>query len=75
LKIFGVYEEDVVPALSEATSLNYEEILTPLMNALSKFRDDVKEKAKEGPGAIFKLTDLFRDDVLPFLGIRLEDRK
>jgi hypothetical protein len=44
------------------------------MAALSKFRDQVKEKANEGPGQILKLSDELRDDILPYLGIRLEDR-
>src|SRR5689334_13302120 len=74
MKCFGVYEEDVVPSVSDTTNQNYEEIVTPLMNALRKYRDDVKDKAKEGPGVIFQLSDALRDDVLPYLGIRLEDR-
>ena len=53
MKCFGVYDEDVVPSLSESTSQNYEEIVTPLMNALRKFRDDIKEKASEGPKVVF----------------------
>jgi len=48
--------------------------VTPLLNAVATFRDQVKDKAKEGPKEIFKLCDEFRDDVLPFLGVRLEDR-
>lgn len=53
MKAFGVYDEDVVPAVGEQAQLNYEEILTPLMNVLSKFRDQVKEKAGEGPKVLF----------------------
>ena len=52
-----------------------EDAITPVMNALSEFRDQVKKQANEGPKAMFKLSDQIRDDVLPFLGIRLEDRK
>lgn len=44
------------------------------MNALSMYRDQVKEKAGEGPKTLFQLSDELRDDILPFLGIRLEDR-
>jgi hypothetical protein len=44
------------------------------MAALSKYRDNIKEKASEGPGSILKLSDELRDDILPYLGIRLEDR-
>lgn len=44
------------------------------MNALSKFRDTIKERANEGPKVMFQLSDELRDDILPYLGIRLEDR-
>lgn len=74
MKCFGVYDEDVVPSVSDTSTQNYEEILTPLMNALSKFRDDIKEKVPEGPKTVFQLCDELRDDILPYLGIRLEDR-
>ena len=42
------------------------------MNVLSKFRDQVKAggDAKE----LFRLCDELRDDILPHLGVRLEDR-
>ena len=77
LKVFGVYDEDVVPANEEATSnggQSYEDTIAPLMNVLSKFRDSIKDKAGEGAGTLFKLCDELRDDVLPHLGVRLEDR-
>lgn len=45
------------------------------MNALSTYRDQIKLNADKGPKEIFKLSDQFRDDILPFLGILLEDRK
>jgi len=44
------------------------------MNVLSKYRDQVKEKANDGGKELFKLSDELRDDILPYLGIRLEDR-
>ena len=74
MKAHGVYEEDDMPSIGETSTANYEETITPFMNALSKFRDDVKEKAGEGPQVLFKLSDQLRDEVLPYLGIRLEDR-
>lgn len=74
MKCFGIYDDDVVPAIGEATTQNYGDIITPLMNALRKFRDDIKEKANEGPKVMFQLSDELRDDILPYLGIRLEDR-
>lgn len=35
----------------------------------------MKVAAKEGAGPIFKLSDNLRDEVLPNLGIKLEDKK
>lgn len=45
------------------------------MNALTAFRDKVKSSAAEGPKVLFQLSDQLRDDILPFLGIQLEDKK
>jgi len=41
LKAFGVYEEDDVPNLvaSDGKGTNVEDAITPLMNALSAYRD------------------------------------
>jgi hypothetical protein len=49
LKIFGVYDDDVVPQVVEGQQLNQEEVITPYVNAISQFRDQLKEKANEGP--------------------------
>ena len=80
LKVFGIYDEDVFPSTQTADSdakqsqESYEDIIAPLMNALSKFRDQVKATADQGPKELFRLCDELRDDVLPLLGVRLEDR-
>jgi len=78
LKVFGVYDEDVVPPVdgtdAQGAGQSYEETIAPLMNVLLKFRDQVKEKAGDGQGSLFKLCDELRDDILPHLGVRLEDR-
>ena len=44
------------------------------MDLLTDFRDSVKDKAKVGASEIFRLCDELRDDKLPLVGIRLEDR-
>ena len=75
LKTFGVYDEDVIPADEGSQGgQSYEDTIAPLMNVLSKFRDTIKDKAGEGAGTLFKLCDELRDDILPHLGVRLEDR-
>lgn len=53
LKSFGLYGEDDTPSTVGEASQSREEILTPLMNALSEYRDKVKTAAKEGPKPVF----------------------
>jgi len=75
LKVFGVYDEDVVPAVDSAEGQqSVEETIAPLMDILSRFRDLIKDKAGEGPKELFRMCDELRDDILPHLGVRLEDR-
>lgn len=38
MKVFGVYDEDVVPTIGEGVQSN-EEVITPFMDVLMKFRD------------------------------------
>lgn len=125
LKVFGIYDDDIVPSAgrgTEATAASQEEAIAPLMDILARARDQIKERAAEGPAAmaqicnehlelikaaakdtkgedvqemikiatdfftqvqakssegpksLFGLCDDLRDDVLPNLGVRLEDR-
>jgi len=78
LRCFGIFEEGDFPAVvgaGESESMaSYEDTITPLMNVLIKFRDQVKVKAGDGPKELFKLCDELRDDILPYLGIQLEDK-
>ncbi len=50
--------------------------LEPYLRALATFREDVRRMVREGAdkGALLALTDRLRDEVLPELGVRLEDR-
>lgn len=79
LKCFGVYTDDDTPSQltenQDGASVGYEEQITPLMNILSNFRDKVKSSASEGPKTLFQISDQLRDEVLPYLGIQLEDKK
>lgn len=48
----------------------------PYLTALSQFRDAVRENARDLKATdILKLCDQLRDEVLPNLGVRLEDRE
>jgi len=52
-----------------------EEILTPILDSLMTFRQNVREMARtNNVGGVLNECDAFRDDVLPPLGIRLEDK-
>lgn len=76
LKCFGIYEDGDFPAVigTDEGAVGYEETITPLMNVLLKFRDSVKSSAGADKKEIFQLCDELRDDVLPYLGIQLEDK-
>ena len=51
LKAFGVYEEDDTPMLADGEGVDTETAITPLMNVLAKFRDEVKKQANDGTKA------------------------
>ena len=75
LQTFGIIGDPQLGYTSQKESqLDEEQIITPYMNVLSKFRDDIKANALAGPKEIFKVCDNLRDNVLPELGIRLEDK-
>lgn len=57
------------------TSLNKEEILAPILDAFVDFRHQVRSATiAKDMSAIMQLADALRDDILPDLGIRLEDK-
>lgn len=78
LKIFGIYNDADFPTISGGN----DELASDIMNVFSKFRDDViryMHTAKSDPEKadikeLFKISDEVRDDILPNLGIRLEDK-
>jgi len=55
-----------------------EQLLTPILDMLMEFRSKVREHARSNKDTAMKLIleecDKFRDDELPLLGIRLEDK-
>jgi cysteinyl-tRNA synthetase len=79
MKIFGAIDgEDPIgfPAAGAASAANMEETVMPYLDAFAKFRDDVRQVARDQKSsAILKLCDAVRDDILPNLGVRLEDHE
>lgn len=76
LQIFGAIDEPATigwPQSSES-SVNLEETLMPFLDCIADFRKQVRENAQSKKDTeALTLCDALRDDVLPFLGVRLED--
>uniref|UniRef100_A0A7S3L6K9 cysteine--tRNA ligase n=1 Tax=Amphora coffeiformis TaxID=265554 RepID=A0A7S3L6K9_9STRA len=77
-KVFGLIPNDSIGfGLEDGSSggEGKEEILSPVLDVLMAFRSSVREQARAGDTqAILKLCDKFRDELLPPLGVRLEDK-
>jgi cysteinyl-tRNA synthetase len=80
MRTFGCVPDDVDTeigwdAKSEAGA-NKEEVLMPFVRVLSGYRDGVRELArgKKDHAEILALSDRLRDDVLPGLGVVVDDR-
>nr|CAG4641519.1 EOG090X02DZ [Eurycercus lamellatus] len=78
-QIFGVIEGQQAlgfPSDSGLGSASVEEAVMPVLQAMAKFREDIRKEARTLKAtAILDLSDQLRDDVLPNLGVRLEDRE
>ena len=80
LKCLGlVYNTEFVDyfRLSESDGgKNAEEILTPFINVITDFRGEVKESciADKDVKKVLNICDKLRDEVLPNLGVRIEDK-
>jgi len=81
MKMFGVIEtnDTVIGFQAEAKtngSSNLEQIVMPYLNALAKFRDEVRTEAIASKDkGVLTLCDNLRDNVLPELGVVLEDQE
>lgn len=80
-RIFGLIPESAGVEIgfpvggSSGSDGNLEESLSPILNSLVDFRSSVREKARaKDVKGVLTDCDSFRDDVLPPLGIRLEDK-
>jgi cysteinyl-tRNA synthetase len=78
MKSFGlVYRTEFIDYfILDSNQQNSEQILTPYIETLTKFRDQIKNAAgiDKDLTKIFKICDELRDDVLPYLGVKIEDK-
>ena len=74
-KLFGlIAPQRPIGHVATGASTSKEELLTPYLDALATFRSTVREAAKaKDTGAILAACDALRDEVLPPLGVQLED--
>jgi len=80
LRMFGVIEgEELIGfplSSSQGASSNTEELVLPYLSAFADFRENVRKVARrQKEREILELCDSVRDDVLPNLGVRLEDKE
>ncbi|OQV12664.1 Cysteine--tRNA ligase, cytoplasmic [Hypsibius exemplaris] len=77
MRVFGVIDSDESIGFTVGDkSGNVEETILPYVSALADFRELVRKEAREVKAAnILQFCDRIRDDVLPNLGVRLEDRE
>uniref|UniRef100_A0ABI7W699 Cysteine--tRNA ligase, cytoplasmic n=1 Tax=Felis catus TaxID=9685 RepID=A0ABI7W699_FELCA len=79
LKVFGAIEEESslgFPVRGPGSSLNLESTVMPYLQVLSEFREGVRKIAREQKvPEVLQLSDALRDDILPELGVRLEDHE
>jgi len=82
-KVFGLASENAgeigfgsdAGVDSDAAGASREEILAPILDALMVFRSNVRDMARsQNINGVLEQCDAFRDDALPPLGIRLEDK-
>jgi len=60
---------------TETGTVDVESIVAPYLDAFSTFRDKVRKSAQDkDPIGVLKSCDEVRDDILPYLGVRLEDK-
>ena len=76
LQIFGAVDKDTSIGFTQKTdsNVNVEETVMPYLDCIADFRKSVKKNAAACKDMeALKLCDQLRDDVLPFLGVRMED--
>ena len=76
-KTFGVIENGDsfgFQTSGQSGSVNLEDTVMPYLNVLSKFRDEIRTEARVNKQtSILQMCDNLRDNVLPDLGVLIED--
>lgn len=79
LTVFGaIHVEQPIefPSTKAENSPDKAEVVLPFLIALAEFRENVRQTARQHNVVdILKTCDVLRDDVLPCLGVRLEDHE
>ncbi|CAH1954638.1 unnamed protein product [Acanthoscelides obtectus] len=78
LSVFGAISEPAKIGfpVSTSTSNNVECVIMPYLSILAEFRDNIRNSARKLKATeILKECDNLRDEVLPNIGVRLEDRE
>lgn len=76
-RVFGLIDTSELGFSAGGTDgSSYESNVAPILDAFALFREQVRDAARSNRDTkeILKLCDAVRDDVLPELGVRLEDR-
>jgi cysteinyl-tRNA synthetase len=60
----------------DSEGMNNENLIAPYIEVLAKFRDQIKTAASVDKDLvkILKICDEVRDDILPYLGVKIEDK-
>lgn len=81
LKVFGLVQDSseigfpLDNSSGSGSGVSKEQILSPLLDVLTKFRENVRIAAISGDtNAVLAAADALRDIVLPDLGVRMEDK-
>jgi len=73
-KVFGLIDQSDI-GFPLAGDVNAEQILTPFLDTITNFREDVRAFARQKEiGKVLGACDKLRDESLPLLGVQLEDR-
>eukprot|EP00668_Euglena_longa_P048442 GGOE01065510.1.p1 GENE.GGOE01065510.1~~GGOE01065510.1.p1 ORF type:complete len:608 (+),score=202.99 GGOE01065510.1:108-1931(+) len=76
LKMFGLGSPAPVGVQKDDSTQSFEERVAPIVETFSKFRDSVRSQAIAAKAKEYlELCDKVRDEMLPEVGIQLEDRK